>query len=79
MPLEVVETQELDKPEYARNDANRCFHCKDELFATMKALGGKLGFAAIAYGMNAMTRRIIVPDSGRRPSTRFWLRLPRPV
>jgi uncharacterized protein len=53
MPLQVVETQELDKPEYARNDANRCFHCKDELFATMKMLGGKLGFASIAYGMNA--------------------------
>ena len=53
MPLEVVQTQELDKPEYARNDANRCFHCKDELFATMKALGAKLGFSAIAYGMNA--------------------------
>ena len=49
----MVETQELDKPEYARNDANRCFHCKDELFATMKALGGKLGFSSIAYGMNA--------------------------
>jgi len=53
MPLEVVQTEELDKPEYARNDANRCFHCKDELFATMKALGVKLGFSAIAYGMNA--------------------------
>jgi uncharacterized protein len=53
MPLQVVETQELDKPEYARNDANRCFHCKDELFATMKTLGGKHGFASIAYGMNA--------------------------
>ena len=53
MPLQVVETQELDKPEYARNDANRCFHCKDELFATMKTLGGTLGFASIAYGMNA--------------------------
>ena len=53
MPLHVVETQELDNPEYARNDANRCFHCKDELFATMKALGVKLGFSAIAYGMNA--------------------------
>ncbi len=53
MPLEVVETEELDKPEYARNDANRCFHCKDELFATMKALGVKRGFGAIAYGMNA--------------------------
>jgi uncharacterized protein len=53
MPLQVVETLELDKPEYARNDANRCFHCKDELFATMKTLGSKLGFASIAYGMNA--------------------------
>ncbi len=53
MPLQVVETAELDKPEYARNDANRCFHCKDELFVTMRALGGKLGFTSIAYGMNA--------------------------
>ncbi len=53
MPLQVVATEEIDKPEYARNDANRCFHCKDELFAAMKTLGGKLGFASIAYGMNA--------------------------
>ena len=37
--LQVVATEELDNPEYAKNDANRCFHCKDELFATMKALG----------------------------------------
>ncbi len=49
----MVQTEELDKPEYARNDANRCFHCKDELFATMKALGVKRGFSSIAYGMNA--------------------------
>jgi len=53
MPLRVVATEELDRPEYARNDADRCFHCKDELFATMEALGAKLGFARIAYGMNA--------------------------
>ncbi len=53
MGLHVVATTELDKPEYARNDANRCFHCKDELFAAMETLGGKLGFASIAYGMNA--------------------------
>jgi uncharacterized protein len=56
MPLRVVATEELDRPEYARNDANRCFHCKDELFATMEALGAKLGFARIAYGMNADDR-----------------------
>jgi len=53
IPLQVVATEELDRPEYQRNDANRCFHCKDELFATMEALGPKLGFTHIAYGMNA--------------------------
>ena len=53
MPLRVVETSELERPEYQRNDANRCFHCKDELFAVMEALGSELGFEHIAYGMNA--------------------------
>lgn len=53
IPLQVVATEELDNPEYAKNDANRCFHCKDELFTTMKMLGEKLSFKAIAYGMNA--------------------------
>ena len=53
MPLEVIATEELDRPEYARNDANRCFHCKDELFAAMEKLGVKRGFTHIAYGMNA--------------------------
>jgi pyridinium-3,5-biscarboxylic acid mononucleotide sulfurtransferase len=57
MPLRVIQTEELDKPEYQRNDANRCFHCKTELFEGMKALGSELGFAHIAYGMNADDRR----------------------
>jgi uncharacterized protein len=53
IPLQVVATEELDNPDYARNDANRCFHCKDELFTTMKVLRDRLGYSAIAYGMNA--------------------------
>jgi len=57
MPLRVIQTEELDKPEYQRNDANRCFHCKTELFEGMKALGAELGFLHIAYGMNADDRR----------------------
>jgi pyridinium-3,5-biscarboxylic acid mononucleotide sulfurtransferase len=57
MPLHVVATDELERPEYQRNDANRCFHCKDELFAVMESLGAKLGFSSIAYGMNADDRR----------------------
>src|SRR5438445_9786343 len=35
IPVEVVRTDELDRPEYVRNDASRCFHCKDELFTAM--------------------------------------------
>ena len=57
IPLRVIQTEELDKPEYQRNDANRCFHCKTELFDGMKKLGAELGFAQIAYGMNADDRR----------------------
>jgi len=53
IPLHIIATEELSRPEYQRNDANRCFHCKDELFAVMVALGPSLGFKYIAYGMNA--------------------------
>ena len=53
MPLEIIATEELDRPEYARNDADRCFHCKDVLFSVLEELAGKRGIAHIAYGMNA--------------------------
>jgi pyridinium-3,5-biscarboxylic acid mononucleotide sulfurtransferase len=61
MPLQVVLTDELDHEEYTRNDASRCFHCKDELFRVMEELGAKLGFAKIAYGMNADDTRDFRP------------------
>ena len=61
MPLHVIATEELDRPEYARNDFNRCFHCKDELFDAMGALGPRLGFTSIAYGMNADDTRDFRP------------------
>jgi uncharacterized protein len=61
MPLRVVATEELDRPEYQRNDASRCYHCKTELFAAMEALGGELGFTRIAYGMNADDRKDFRP------------------
>jgi len=61
MPLNVVATAELERPEYQRNDANRCFHCKDELFAVMESLGAKLGYSHIADGMNADDTRDFRP------------------
>ncbi len=53
MPVEVVETQELENPAYVRNDATRCFHCKDELFTVLELCREARGFDAIAYGVNA--------------------------
>src|SRR5579864_6900116 len=52
IPIEVIATSELDRPEYARNDGQRCFQCKDELFAVMEQLRASRGFDAIAYGVN---------------------------
>lgn len=52
IPLEVVATSELDRPEYIRNDSQRCFFCKDELFTLMEELRQTRGFDAIAYGVN---------------------------
>ncbi len=53
IPVEVVETRELENPSYTRNDSMRCFHCKDELFTVLERYGKANGFAAIAYGVNA--------------------------
>src|SRR5690348_329322 len=51
-PLEVIETSELAREEYVRNDGARCFHCKDELFTVMEKLRSERGYDAIAYGVN---------------------------
>jgi uncharacterized protein len=52
IPLTVLNTGEMERPEYLRNDGTRCFHCKDELFTVMEAHRQRAGFDAIAYGVN---------------------------
>ncbi len=52
IPLTVINTGEMERPEYVRNDGARCYHCKDELFSTMEAYRQRCGFDAIAYGVN---------------------------
>ena len=53
IPVEVVETQELENPAYRQNDGMRCFHCKDELFTVLERYREAGGFDSIAYGVNA--------------------------
>jgi uncharacterized protein len=52
IPLTVLNTDEMARPEYLRNDGARCFHCKDELFTVMEDYRLRVGFASIAYGVN---------------------------
>lgn len=56
IPLRVVRTAEVQNPDYARNDSQRCFFCKDELFTVMESVRGELGFEHLAYGLNADDR-----------------------
>ena len=50
---EFIETHEFENPQYVANNADRCYHCKDELFDQMELLALARGFNAIAYGINA--------------------------
>jgi pyridinium-3,5-biscarboxylic acid mononucleotide sulfurtransferase len=52
IPLKIVATEEMERTEYTRNDASRCFHCKDELFTMMDDQRRHLDFRYIAYGKN---------------------------
>jgi len=52
IPVHILHTDELENPDYQRNDSQRCFHCKDELFTRMEETRAALGFAHLAYGMN---------------------------
>ncbi len=52
IPVHILHTGELEDPDYQRNDSQRCFHCKDELFTRMEETRAALGFAHLAYGMN---------------------------
>lgn len=50
LPHTVVQTRELDNPDYARNAPDRCFFCKDALFTRLEAIGREHGGLPIVYG-----------------------------
>lgn len=50
---EYISTFEFENPDYVKNDKNRCFHCKDELFTRLDAYAAQTGYRSIVYGVNA--------------------------
>jgi uncharacterized protein len=58
---EFIETREFDNPLYVANNADRCYHCKDELFDQLDSLAHARNVPAIAYGINADDMRDFRP------------------
>jgi uncharacterized protein len=48
-----VDTHEVEQEDYLRNNPDRCFHCREELFGTLAPLRQELGLAHLAYGATA--------------------------
>jgi uncharacterized protein len=74
IPLLVVATHEMEQEAYTRNDAQRCFHCKDELFEVIERERQKTGFAAVVYGLNADDTKDYRPGHGA--ATKHQVRAP---
>ena len=49
----VIETKELEYPNYARNPVDRCYHCKSGLFSELKRVAREQGMKWVADGSNA--------------------------
>ena len=47
-----VLTREFQNPDYAKNGPDRCFHCKDELFARLDEIARERGIEYVVYGVN---------------------------
>jgi uncharacterized protein len=50
---EIIETQEMDNPNYTSNPVNRCYFCKSELHNHLKPLATERGYPYVIDGVNA--------------------------
>ncbi len=74
MRHEVIQTNEMDNPDYVANSPHRCFHCKDELYSRLSALAVERGAAVVADGCNLDDTGDYRP--GRRAAEQHGVRSP---
>jgi len=48
----IVNTRELDNPDYASNPTNRCYFCKSTLYSDLAKLAEEKGYACVVDGAN---------------------------
>jgi uncharacterized protein len=66
---EIIRTDEMARPEYRANPANRCYYCKTELYTHLSTIARERGIAAVADGSNADDRGDYRP--GRQAAREF--------
>ena len=71
---EFIRTNEMDRPEYRANAADRCYYCKHELYSQLSTLARARGIPVIADGNNADDRGDYRP--GRQAAREFGVRSP---
>jgi len=71
---EIVRTEEIERPEYRANPANRCYYCKHELYTHLTGIARARGFAAVVDGSNADDRGDYRP--GRQAAREFGVLSP---
>jgi uncharacterized protein len=52
-PYEIIQTQEMQKEQFVKNEWDRCFHCKDELYGVLGKLAEERSFDVVVDGTNA--------------------------
>jgi len=71
---EIIQTSEIERPEYRANPANRCYYCKHELYTHLAGIAASRGIAAVLDGSNADDRGDYRP--GRQAAREFGVLSP---
>ena len=69
-----VETRELENPEYRVNTGDRCYHCRVEMFETLRRIASERGYRTVAYG--AIVDDLGDDRPGMAAAERFGVRAP---
>jgi uncharacterized protein len=69
-----VETRELENPEYRGNTGDRCYHCRSEMFETLRRIADDRGYGTVAYG--AIVDDLGDDRPGMAAAERFGVRAP---
>ncbi|MEI6126237.1 MAG: ATP-dependent sacrificial sulfur transferase LarE [Pseudomonadota bacterium] len=69
-----ITSHEMDNPDFVRNDKDRCYYCKSELFSVLKGIAQQEKLAVVIDGSNYDDRSDYRP--GSRAAREFGVRSP---